>query len=299
MNASGTVAPRAASDAVGPAVLAFYQACAFNTYADPARAVADITAANQLERQYADLHAILRQRAVRTFFDVGCGGGWLSLTVEHWYGKAVAGLDFNPAVVDVATSVAARMKSRATFRAGDLFALAPERDGAFDVVCSMGVLHHTGDCRGAVGTIAPLVADRPAARLYLGLYHRYGRRPFLEHFAAMRRAGRTEDEMLRAFAALHPGLTDPQHVRSWFRDQVLHPHETQHTLAEVAEWLDALGFEVASTSINRYEPIADLSALFALERTYEEVSYRRNVVEGRYFPGFFSVAARRKAVRPS
>lgn len=286
-------------DPVGPAVLAFYQGCAFNTYSDPARQIADIEAGNQLERQYADLHAILKQRAIRTFFDVGCGAGWLSLTVERYYGKAVAGLDFNPAAVEVAKTVAARMKSRATFRAGDLFALAPGTDGTFDVVCSMGVLHHTGDCRGAVGTIAGLVAPRPEARLYLGLYHLYGRRPFLEHFAAMRRAGRSEDEMLAAFAKLHPGLRDPQHVRSWFRDQVLHPHETQHTLEEAAGWLDALGFEIESTSINRYERIDDLGNLFELEKAYEELSFERNVVEGKYFPGFFSVAARRKEARPS
>jgi 2-polyprenyl-3-methyl-5-hydroxy-6-metoxy-1,4-benzoquinol methylase len=286
------------ADSVGPAVLAFYQGCAFNTYSDPRRQIADIKAGNQLERQYADLHAILQRNEIRSFLDVGCGGGWLALTVEHYYRKTVAGLDFNPAVVAVAQTVAARMKSRATFRAGDLFALAPETDGTFDVVCSMGVLHHTGDCRGAVGTIARLVAERPEARLYLGLYHLHGRRPFLEHFAAMRRAGRSEDEMLRAFAKLHPGLRDPQHVRSWFRDQVLHPHETQHTLEEVAGWLDVLGFEVESTSINRYEPFDDLARLFALEKTYEALSHQRNVVEGRYFPGFFSVAARLKGARP-
>ena len=291
-------APAPDVGAVGPTVLAFYQGCAFNTYSDPAKQIADITAGNQLERQYADLHSILGSRRRTTFFDVGCGAGWLSLTVERYYGKTVTGLDFNPAVVEVAQTVAAKMQSRATFRAGDLFALSPATDGTFDVVCSMGVLHHPGDCRGAVATVAPLVAPGPDARLYLGLYHLYGRRPFLEHFAAMRRAGRSEDEMLRAFAKLHPGLRDPQHVRSWFRDQVLHPHETQHTLAEVAEWLDGLGFEIESTSINRYAPIDDLAALFVHEKTYEALSQQRNVVEGRYFPGFFSVAARRKAARP-
>jgi SAM-dependent methyltransferase len=236
---------------------------------------------------------VLGGPAVRSFLDVGCGGGWLCLTVDHYYGKAARGVDFNPEVVVLAGEVAARMGSRATFAAGDLFALTPA-DGTWDVVCAMGVLHHTRDTAAAVGVLSRLVAPGPQGRLYLGLYHAHGRRPFLDYFAGLRAHGYDEDALLAAFAALHRGLTDPRHLRSWFRDQVLHPHERQHTLAEVARWLDPLGFEIETTSINRFAPIGDLAVLFELEKGLAEVSYRRNVIERRFFPGFFSVCARRK-----
>src|SRR5207237_2509261 len=112
-------------DPIGEQVLDFYRACPFNTYAVPERQIADVRAANQLALQYADLHRLLESPAVGSFLDVGCGGGWLCLTVDHWYRKAAHGVDFNAEVVALAQAVAARMNSRATFAAADLFALTP------------------------------------------------------------------------------------------------------------------------------------------------------------------------------
>jgi 2-polyprenyl-3-methyl-5-hydroxy-6-metoxy-1,4-benzoquinol methylase len=282
------------SDALEREVLAFYRACAFNTYGSVRRQIRDVRAQNQLAGQYADLDALLAGGEVSSFLDVGCGAGWLALTVDHYYGLCAHGVDFNPEVIALARAAALRMRSRATFATANLFALVPA-EGTYDVVCAMGVLHHTPDPRRAAHAIARLVAPGPAARLYLGLYHRFGRRPFLAHFQALREAGRSERELFAAFAALHRGLRDRHLLRSWFRDQVLHPHESQHTLAEVAGWLDEAGFEVVSTSINRYAPFARLAELVALEPAWEELSRRRNLAEGRYFPGFFTVCARRRA----
>jgi len=278
-------------DQIGEDVLDFYRTCPFNTYTVPDRQIADVRAANQLAVQYADLHRLLESPATGSFLDVGCGGGWLCLSVDHWYGKAAHGVDFNAEAVALARDVAGRMRSRATFAVADLFALTPAA-GVWDVVCAMGVLHHTRDTREAIEVLTGLVA--PDGRLYLGLYHRHGRRPFLAYFAGLKAHGYDEDALLAAFAALHRGLSDPRHLRSWFRDQVLHPHERHHTLAEVAGWLGELGWEVETTSINRFAPIGDLRVLFELEKGLAELSYRRNVVERRYFPGFFSVCARRK-----
>jgi hypothetical protein len=54
-------------------------------------------------------------------------------------------------------------------------------------------------------------------------------------------------------------------ARSWFRDQVMHPHETQHTLREISEWLTGAGLTLQSTSINAFAPIGDVALLFAQE----------------------------------
>jgi hypothetical protein len=126
----------------------------------------------------------------------------------------------------------------------------------------------------------------PGGHAFIGLYHTYGRRPFLDYFEQMRAGGASENDMFRRYCELMPQATDETHARSWFRDQVLHPHETQHTLAEMLPLFDECNVELISTSINRFEPIGAVADLIAEEKTYEEMS-RQWLREGRYFPGFF------------
>ena len=100
------------------------------------------------------------------------------------------------------------------------------------------------------------------------------------------------EEGLALYQELNPGVTDRDFLHSWFRDQVLHPHETQHSLAELHRLLNSLDFEIRSTSINGFQPFESLEALFEREKELYEHSRRRNVIERRYFPGFFTVLAR-------
>jgi len=64
-------------------------------------------------------------------------------------------------------------------------------------------------------------------------------------------------------------------LRSWFRDQVLHPHETQHTVEEVLPWIKAAGLEPRTTSVNEFRPVTDWNAIYETERTFRELSYRK------------------------
>jgi hypothetical protein len=154
----------------------------------------------------------------------------------------------------------------------------------------VGVLHHTHDCAAAFRRVAGFLER--GGFLFVGLYHAPGRRPFLDLFRSILDE-EGEQAAFERYRALNATQTDEQFLRSWFRDQVLHPHETQHTLGEVSGWLDRLGFVLRSTSINRFQPFTDLRELFELERGYEALSRRRNCVEGKYFPGFFTVLAER------
>jgi hypothetical protein len=137
---------------------------------------------------------------------------------------------------------------------------------------------------------------RPGGHVLIGLYHTYGRKPFLDHFREMREHGATEEEMLAGYRALHAQLTDDTHVLSWFRDQVLHPHETQHTLEEMLPVIQAAGMELLSTSINHFQPITSLPELFEQEKEYEELG-RQRLRENQYFPGFFVFLARKTEPR--
>lgn len=95
------------------------------------------------------------------------------------------------------------------------------------------------------------------------------------------------------YRSLHAGLHDEELLRSWFRDQVLHPHETQHTLAEVDAILHAERMELRSSSLSGFERPADKRLLFAEEPRQRALSQQRNVREQSYFPGFFTALYRK------
>jgi len=280
--------------AVGGAVREFYEQLPFN-YHGGVESSAQAVRNNPVASTYPDLHEHLRRARGLAVLELGCGAGWLSNTLALHYDARVTAVDFTARALERAREVAAALKvdGRARFVEGNLFEFAS--DTPFDLVLSVGVLHHTGDAPGGVRHAASFVAA--GGSLYLGLYHAPGRRVFLDALQGLAaRSG--EDAAFELYASLdraHQG--DPTLMRSWFRDQVLHPHETQHTLRETVAWLDAAGLELTSTSINRFEPLPAREALFALEQAYAERSRRALEVERRYFPGFFTAMARRRGAR--
>ena len=178
----------------------------------------------------------------------------------------------------------------ATFEVADLFMF--ENPVRYDLVASLGVLHHTNDCLAALNRTCTAYV-KPGGHIFLGLYHKRGRRPFLEHFERMKRAGASEAQMLARYRRLHSALTDDTHALSWFRDQVMHPHETQHTLREIMPVLAAARMTLASTSINGFGPIGNLDELFAAEEKLEQVAVER-LAANQYYPGFFVFLARKE-----
>ncbi len=270
----------------------FYQELPFNHF-ESAAAAAQSLADNPIPEAYPDLHRLLCS-GVRRLADCGCGTGWLSSTLARHYEVEVTGIDFTPRALERAREVADQLgvADRARFVEADLMEL--RQDEQFDLVVSLGALHHTADPRRAFDNVQRLA--RPGGHVYLGLYHQAGRTVFLEHFRRILDA-EGEEAALAEFRRLQPELWDDEHLRSWFRDQVLHPRETRHTLREVVQWLAADGLELVSTSLNRFRRFADLEALYALEAGYEARS-RRALKQGRYFPGFFTVLARQRSDPP-
>ena len=61
------------------------------------------------------------------------------------------------------------------------------------------------------------------------------------------------------FKRMNLDMEIPEHNYSWFRDQVFHPQETQHTLEEVKDWLDEISFKLVSTSINNYQSLKNIN----------------------------------------
>ena len=107
-----------------------------------------------------------RDLAGRLVLDAGCGGGrYARLLGRH--GARVVGVDLS-AAVEKAAALCAELPDVAIVQA-DLLDL-PLAEGAFDLVYSIGVLHHTPDPRRAFAQIARRV--KPGGRLAVWLYRR-------------------------------------------------------------------------------------------------------------------------------
>jgi len=280
-----------ARSSIGERVRAFYEELPFNYHSSVDSAVEHIRQ-NPVPLSYPDLHALLSGGAVSTVLEFGCGAGWLSNALALHYDVKVTAVDFSARALGRAEAVADALglRERVDFVHSNLFdfdAVQP-----VDLVISLGVLHHTGDAGAAFEHIQQFAG--PGAHVYVGLYHLYGRREFLRVFRELFEQG-GEPLAFRHYRQLDDARQgDPEHMRSWFRDQLLHPHETLHTLREVAQWCLRDRLEVISTSINGFQALVDLAALFELEKDYERRSHQANVIEQRYFPGFFVVMAQRQ-----
>jgi SAM-dependent methyltransferase len=162
--------------------------------------------------------------------EIGCGTGQMTLFLAT-ADRIVVGADLTLASLELAEDAARRFGGdRACFVETDL-RKPGLRKGAFDLVYSSGVLHHTPDPRAAFASLARLA--KPGGIIVLGLYNLYARLPHRMRRAAARLTGFRYvpfDPVLRDRAA------EEGRRQAWFRDQYLHPEEHCHTIAEVQRW---------------------------------------------------------------
>ena len=270
-------------------VLNFYKTLPFNFYSSATDASLAIARRNQI-RDYPNLEKILGRETPLDVLDVGCGAGWFVNSCAMFYPHRIMGIDFNPKAVRQARAVSRLGPGRGdvTIEVADVFVFEPPR--RFDVINSLGVLHHTRDCHGAIRRATTWLSS--GGYFHLGLYHSYSRRPFLDHFKRMQEDGRSVAEMFEEFRKLKFGLTDDVHLYSWFRDQVIHPHETQHSYEEIAALLESQGMQIRSTSINRFKALPSLQELIGMEKKLEPYAQKR-LRQGYYLPGFFTILAQK------
>src|SRR5690349_2768087 len=162
--------------------------------------------------------------------DVGCGTGQMALFLAT-ADRIVVGADLTRASLELAEDARRRYGvSRATFVETDLRAPGL-RAGAFDVVYSSGVLHHTPDPRASFAAVARLV--RPGGVLVVGLYNAYARLP---HRLRRGLARMTGFRWIPWDPVLRERRAEPARREAWLRDQYRHVEEHRHTLGEVQGW---------------------------------------------------------------
>ncbi len=104
----------------------------------------------------------------RRVLDVGCGNGYV-LSRYAREGAQVYGVDLTETGIVLCRRRFALSDLRGAFAVGSAEDL-PYPDQTFDLVCSMGVLHHTPDTHKAVDEIFRVL--KPGGRLIVMLYHR-------------------------------------------------------------------------------------------------------------------------------
>jgi SAM-dependent methyltransferase len=106
--------------------------------------------------------------AGKLILDVGCGMGRYAEVVNRWGGQVV-GIDLSHAVEAAARNLGER---GVTILQADVFSLpfAPE---SFDLIYSLGVLHHTPDCEKAFKQLPGLL--KPGGTIAIWLYSAYNR----------------------------------------------------------------------------------------------------------------------------
>jgi SAM-dependent methyltransferase len=96
--------------------------------------------------------------------DVGCGMGRFSDVISRWGGRVV-GIDLSSAVDAALGNL--RERKNVDLAQADVFHL-PFRPGTFDVIFSIGVLHHTPDTRAAFDSLPRLL--KPGGTIAVWVY---------------------------------------------------------------------------------------------------------------------------------
>jgi SAM-dependent methyltransferase len=162
--------------------------------------------------------------------DVGCGTGQMSLHLAH-ADRVVIGADLTRGSLRLGAAAARRFGlDQVQFIETDLHRPGL-RPGAFDVVYSSGVLHHTPNPRAAFRSLSTLA--RPGGIIVVGVYNALARVPLRVRRLIARLSGY---RWIPFDPVLRDRHNEAERRRAWLRDQYQHPEEHRHTLAEVQEW---------------------------------------------------------------
>lgn len=216
----------------------------------------------ELEREFATYRIPADFFAGRRVLDAGCGMGRYSYMAAKWGARAVVGMDLHDGVY-AARRLTAPLGAVHLLK-GSIFDL-PFRDGQFDSVMSIGVLHHTGDTPGAFRAVARMV--RPGGRLFVQVYATRGAVKDRRMARLLRWTNRMPRRLLYAACVATVALRATPLLKylvlavnhyvqivSWNRQRSFWrnvadtfdwhccPYRTYHTVEEVTAWFRQAGF---------------------------------------------------------
>ena len=273
-------------------VLNFYKDLPFNIKSQPWSPQSKIL----VNKYHPDTLKLASQH--QNIIDIGCGPGHLISSLNYHCNNAQSvpinrkflGIDYNQTAITYGKIQAGIYKLDTEFQVKDIFQLKEENfrldknEKVF--LISIGALHHTKNCIEAIQIILNLISKNKKVSFLIGLYHLWGREPFLTHFKNLKDSGASEQDLRREFNRLRGVSSDNLQDESWFQDQVNHPRETSHTLAEIVPFFETAGFYLDSTSVNNFEKSTP-EDLYKLELHMKDKAAQR-LQQSSYYPGFFT-----------
>jgi len=218
---------RLSGDSRTDAVRMFYDAAPFPGY--PARDSLSTFRARAERSRFAQL----LDRAIpgdARIAEVGCGTGQMSLFLAR-ADRVVVAADLSRSALLLGADAARRFNLGSVYFVETDLHRSALKSGAFDVVYSSGVLHHTSNPRAAFAEVARLA--RRGGIVIVGVYNAIARIPL-----RLRRhvARATQFRIVPFDPVLRGRRHEPARREAWLRDQYQHPEEDSHTVAEIKQW---------------------------------------------------------------
>lgn len=223
-------------------VAAFYDLAPFPNYKDNDSKASILERGNEnpLSRRLKEFIGFNR-----CFLEVGSGTSQLSNYLA--IGTNIEVFAFDPTLTSLKLGQEFAQKNsikNVTFVYGDLFDDVFEKE-VFDVVWCSGVLHHTKDPAGGFDLICTYA--KSGGIVIVGLYNWYGRlrthiRRFFFRFLGIPYL-MVFDPVLRKADA-----NSSEKIKSWIRDQYIHPVESCHSFDEVLGWFKRNNIEFINST---------------------------------------------------
>lgn len=221
--------------------------------------------------------------------ELGSGSGWLLNGLSYYYNAFGVGIDFNKNGINVSNKVSKKLKLNTFFIENDISSFSKYKNEKFKTIISFGVLHHIKNFEEVLEDIVTNLLDENGI-LILGLYNKYERYPFLEHFQKLKNKNYSNKKLFKCFKNLIFKNKNNKIIKSIFYDQVLTPFESQYSFIEIENLLNKLGCTILQTSLNNYEFIDDSINFNKIENELllkAKIDISKNI----FNPGLFTIKA--------
>ena len=197
----------------------------------------------------------------RRFLDIGCGSGIHSLAALRLGVRELVAVDVDADSIATTRALLEENAPGGPWRAEiiSVFDLNPSQMGAFDVVYSWGVLHHTGDLLRAIRCAAAMVGEKGwfifslYRRTWMDSFWRWEKRWYAHASPAVQSLARNAYVSLFRLRFRMTGRSFQHYVENYFQNRGMdfyhdvhdwlggYPYETI-TPAEVESVMQVLGF---------------------------------------------------------